>query len=109
MKDFYPSPLEIPQEFIDAIARESYLSPIQDELRSKTREQIFEDFRQVIDAARTSAPQPYAPMPSLEEIGAYLHRAANPTPADRAAATLNGEEPPHGPLRYPAMVLLRGI
>jgi hypothetical protein len=109
MKDFYPSPLEINRELIDSIARESYLSTPH-EWHHKTREQIFADFREVLDAARAPAvTRAHVPMPTLEEIGAHLHRAANPTPADRAADTLNGEPPKHGPLRYPAMVLLRGI
>lgn len=101
MKDFYPTPQNVTQEFIDAIEREGFLSAP----RTKTNAEILEDLRIDVSEAHRFGYAPPPRLPTYEEIGAYLHRAVNPTPADRAAAMLNGE--PRSPVkaRYPGMSL----
>lgn len=62
--------------------------------RQKTADEIRQDMKDFIEqeTKRFSEPLPPSkPLPTHEEITAYLHRLANPTPADRAASMLNGE------------------
>jgi hypothetical protein len=64
------------------------------EVRAEMAEQVRRDFQAGFDMMlrqHNEALYPRArPMPTYEEMTAALHRAANPTPADRAAEILNG-------------------
>jgi hypothetical protein len=70
----------------------AYTREMRAEMAEQVRRDICAGFEWWKRQTETSLYPPARPMPTYEEMTAALHRAANPTPADRAATILSGRK-----------------